>query len=109
MKQALRHFAAVLCLLTLVTSFASCMDLAKHTQAPCSHCTKHQPPNHPAPICCDAHQQPSATAAIITLEQPAQASIPIALIAHLDALALLSLPNQLLRPPPLLPSLKLRI
>jgi hypothetical protein len=109
MKQTLRHFAAVLCLLTLVTSFASCMDLAKHTQAPCSHCTKHQPLNHPAPICCDAHQQPSATAATITLEQPAQASTPLAPIVHLHALAILSLPIQLLWPPPHLPSLKLRI
>lgn len=109
MKQALRHLAAVVCLLTLAVSSASCMEMASHSKAHCSHCTKHQSPNQQNPVCCDAHQQPSVTAAIITIEQPAQSSASATPVIHLTALAVLSPRDQLIWPPPLLPRITLRI
>jgi len=110
MKHALRNFAAVLCLLMLVVSSASCMDIASHSKTSCSDCTKHQPPSQQTPACCDAHQQPSAIAATIIIEQPAQFSaVASSVVVHLRTLVTLSPRIQLIWPPPLSPHIKLRI
>ncbi|WP_348268715.1 hypothetical protein P8936_05690 [Edaphobacter paludis] len=109
MKQAIRSLAAVLCMLMLIASSASCMDIASHRQASCSHCTKHQPINQQIPVCCDAHHQPSATATTITIEQPAQITVAETSAIRISTLAILSPPDQLIWPPPLLPRLTLRI
>jgi len=109
MKQALRNLAAVLFILMLIVSSASCMDIASHSQPPCSHCTKHLPPNQQAPVCCDAHHQPSAAAVTINLEQPIQSSTADTAVIHLDALGILSPREQLIWPPPLRPRVPLRI
>ncbi len=109
MKQALRHLAAALCMLMLIASAASCMDFTSHHQVSCTHCTQHQPMNQQAPVCCDAHHQPSATATTITVEHPAQISSAETSAIPINALALLSPPEQLIWPPPLPPRLTLRI
>lgn len=109
MKQAFRNLAAVLCMLMLIASSASCMEVASHNTASCSHCTKHLPLEQQAPVCCDAHHQPSATATAITIEQPAQVAIVEAAGIHLNALAILSPPERHIWPPPLPPRLTLRI
>jgi hypothetical protein len=109
MKQAFRNLAAVLCMLVLIASSASCMEVTSHNTASCSHCAKHQPINQQTPVCCEAHHQPSATATAITIEQPAQATIPNASVIRLSALAIFPLPAQHIWPPPLSPHLTLRI
>jgi len=109
MKQALRHLAATLCMLMLIASAASCMDMANHRQALCGHCAQHQPINQQTPVCCDAHHQPSATATAIAIEQPARISAAETSAIHGSPLPLLSLPDQLIWPPPLPPRHTLRI
>lgn len=109
MKQVLRHLAAALCMLMLIASAASCMDIASPHQASCSHCTRHQPINQQTPVCCNAHHQPSATATAIAIEQPAQISAAETSAVRINTLALLSPPEQIIWPPPLPPRLTLRI
>jgi hypothetical protein len=109
MKQALRNLAAALCMLMLIASAASCMDIASPHQASCSHCKQHLPVNQQAPVCCDAHHQPSATATATTIERPAQISAAETSAISISTLALLSPPDQLIWPPPLPPRLTLRI
>jgi hypothetical protein len=110
MKQALSNLAAVFCLLMLVISSGSCsMGKAAHAQMSGSSCTKHQPLNQQTPACCDAHQQPSATATAVTIEQPIYVSAFETSAIDLNVLTILSPPDQLIWPPPLLPRITIRI
>jgi hypothetical protein len=110
MKQALSNLGTALCLLMLVISSGSCsMGKASHAQMSGSSCAKHQPLNPQTPACCDAHQQPSATATAITIEQPIYVSVFDASAIDLNVLTILSPPDQLIWPPPLLPRIALRI
>jgi hypothetical protein len=111
MKQALSNLATVLCVLMLVISSLSCsMGEGIHAQMPGSSCMGHQPLNQQTPACCDAHRQPSATAAVIRIEQPTHASALAPSVIHLNLIAILLSPkDQLIWPPPLLSIIKLRI
>jgi len=109
MKQAFRNLAAVLCMLVLIASSASCMEIASHNAAPCNHCTKHSPVNQQTPVCCDAHHQPSSTTTAVTIEHPAQITHVKASAISIGAIAVLSPPDQLVWPPPHPPRLTLRI
>jgi len=110
MKQALSNLAAVFCLLMMLISSPSCsMRKTTHAQIPGSSCTKHQPLNQQTPVCCDAHRQPSATAAVIAIEQPTHTGAFEPSALNLNLLASLSPPDQLIWPPPLLPLIKFRI
>ncbi|MEO8734949.1 MAG: hypothetical protein ABI380_00265 [Edaphobacter sp.] len=110
MKPALRNLAAVLCLLMVFISSASCMDIASHSQASsCKDCSRHTPLHQQTPECCNAHQQPSVTATVATINQPAQASPIESPVASLNTVTILPLQTQLTSPPPLPPLIKLRI
>jgi hypothetical protein len=109
MKQAFRNLAAVLCMLVLIVSSSSWMELATHPHSSCDHCAKQQPLNQHTPACCEAHHQPSATAVAITVEHPAQAALATVFVIRLSAVAVLPSPAQHIWPPPLSPHLTLRI
>ncbi|MDW5264298.1 MULTISPECIES: hypothetical protein [Acidobacteriaceae] len=109
MNQAFRNLAAVLCMIMLIASSASCMQIASHSPASCSHCTKHRPVNQQTPVCCDAHHQPSSATTAVTIEQPAQISFVEASAISIGTIAILSPPDQLVWPPPHPPRLTLRI
>ncbi|WP_188554692.1 hypothetical protein [Edaphobacter dinghuensis] len=109
MKQLFRNLAAVLCILVLITSSVSCMEVASHNTASCSHCTKHSPVNQQTPVCCDAHHQPSSVTTAITIEHPAQISLAETATISIGTIAILSPPDQLVWPPPHPPRLTLRI
>jgi hypothetical protein len=109
MKQALCHLVAVLCVLMLIASAASCMDIVRHRQPSCSHCTQHQPVDQQTSICRDAHHQPSATATATVIERSAQISSAETSAVPINTVALLSPPEQLIWPPPFPLRLTLRI
>jgi hypothetical protein len=109
MKRAIYSFAAILCLVTLLVGSSSCMAMSSHAKAASSDCPAHSPQNQPVPACCTVHVQPSASATVFEIEQPAQILTVRSFTAILSARAVMPLPPPRIFPPPLPPLLKLRI
>lgn len=109
MKQAIYSFAAILCLVTMLISSSSCMAMTSHAKTPSTDCPSHSPENQPAPACCTVHVQPSASATVFTIEQPAQTLAIHSFAITLDARALAPQPPLRTSHFPLPPLLKLRI
>jgi len=83
-KKKLHLVVAVLCLLALTISTASCMvaQLPSMHRASCDDCPAHAPLSQNTPACCTNHQQPSAATTSVQVEQPAyiaQALTPFSL------------------------------
>jgi len=113
MKKACHLVVTVLCLLTLLLNTTSCMHAQlSHAQrdASCGDCPTHAPATPDTPACCNAHQQPSAAATSVAVEQPAYLSNAFAPIAPgLPAPAIFSAATPLSAPPLLPPLIALRI
>jgi hypothetical protein len=112
MKNKLHLVVTIVCLLTLFISTASCIaaQLPHTPQASCNDCPGHAPVSHDNPVCCTAHQQPSAAATSVKVERPAylsQALIPFSL--DLPASSAVLLAPQLSETPPLPSLIALRI
>jgi len=109
MKQAIYSFAAILCLVTMLVSSSSCVAMSSHAKAPATDCPSHSPENQPAPACCTVHTQPSVSATVFTIEQPAQTLAIHSLTVTLDARTIAPPLPLRTSQPPLPPLLKLRI
>jgi hypothetical protein len=93
MKKKLHLVVALLCLLTLFISTASCMvtQLPHNQQASCGECPGHAPLSRDTPACCTTHQLPAAAASSVEVEQPAhtsQALTPLSLNPPAQSIAL---------------------
>jgi hypothetical protein len=87
MKKKLHLVVALLCLLTLFISTASCMV----AQASCGECPRHAPLSQDTPVCCTTHQLPAAATNSVEVEQPAhisQALTPLSLNPPAQSVAL---------------------
>jgi hypothetical protein len=98
MKKKLHLVVALLCLMTLFTTTASCMvaQLPHTQQASCGECPRHAPLSQDTPVCCTTHQRPSAATSSVEVEQPADISQALASLSF-------NLPTQAIAPPALLP------
>jgi hypothetical protein len=111
-KKKLDLVIAIVCLLTLFLSTASCMvaQPPRMHQTSCGECPQHAPLSQDTPICCTSHQQPSAATTSIEVEQPAPiarafTSIPLDLHAQSAAFSAANLYET----PPIPPLITLRI
>src|SRR5277367_1617533 len=71
MNKPLHIFATLLCLLTLLLSTATCMNVVQPKESSCSHCPKQSPLSQDLPSCCSAQQQPPAIVST-EVQQPVQ-------------------------------------
>ncbi|NYF89100.1 hypothetical protein RBB79_06085 [Tunturiibacter empetritectus] len=110
MKKTVHLFATLLCLLTLLVSAATCVEIAQpKQQSSCDHCPKPSPFDQHLPSCCSAQQQ--APAVISTQVEP-QLQLHTVHVSPLSDEIPSPLRAPILRltaPPPLPPRTPLRI
>ncbi|WP_260738548.1 hypothetical protein [Tunturiibacter lichenicola] len=110
MKKTLHIFATLLCLLTLLLSTATCMNVVQPKQASCDHCPKQSPFSQNLPSCCSAQQQQPLAIISSEVQQPVQ--LPTAYVRVLPHEVTSSLAPPATRAsasPPIPPRIALRI
>jgi len=109
MKKTVHLFATLLCLLTLLVSAATCVEIAQPKQSSCDHCPKQSPLDQHLPSCCSAQEQAPAVASTQVEPQLQLHAAPASLFNDEIPSPLLTPVLRLAAPPPLPPRTPLRI
>jgi hypothetical protein len=114
---ALRTITAIVCILALFTTSASCLHTITHQQAACSHCTVPMPSTQntkantqTAPACCSTARHTNAALVSFEIQQTPHLQVfTVSLLPHAKTDSLAARYTQALETPPLPPRIALRI